>query len=551
MTELKKKKTPRDLLRIVFRRRYVFFLGAALFMVGALIWGHYMPLKYRGETIFERRNDEAAPAGTSDVASFEDQKRTLYFELAGYRAVEQAAEELKLVKAPRTEDDLKLTPQGELIKQQLVNELRKTVQVQFRVRSEAVDLITVSFIHEDPKLAEQMPNQLVKNYINAVTQLIINRLIQSKSFLEKQVAAGRDELAQLRDLKAKFELEHANMMFDTPSAIQEQSLITSTRIEVLRGQQRMIENRLPELEQAVADYEASLTAETQPFRQVLVLNEEREQSIKQLEDMKERLLIALESMKEAHPTIIAFRKQIQRLEEKIAKMPEKKVVEEEIRIEELPDRRDEYEKAKYDLSVVVRTIKGLEDRLKALDQALANFGPARREYELMLERIQEKENAVSEWNDRLRSVGAALAAELADKRTHLTTWQAAQRQIRPYSPSLTKVLLVAVFGGLAFGAALVFLANLLDRSISTTEDASRTFPIPIHGVIGEILSSSRKAGRTMRRWLVTPLISLLVIATVATCILSIVLYLDEPAKHKEWKAAPVEYVVDSVKEMIQ
>ena len=40
-------------------------------------------------------------------------------------------------------------------------------------------------------------------------------------------------------------------------------------------------------------------------------------------------------------------------------------------------------------------------------------------------------------------------------------------------------------------------------------------------------------------------------ATVAACIFSMVLYLKEPAEHKEWKAAPVEYVVDSVKQMIQ
>ena len=68
-------------------------------------------------------------------------------------------------------------------------------------------------------------------------------------------------------------------------------------------------------------------------------------------------------------------------------------------------------------------------------------------------------------------------------------------------------LLAAIVGGLAFGAGLVFLANLLDRSVSTTEEAVHHFDLPVHGVIAEIVTARQQWVRRTKVWTIGPAVT--------------------------------------------
>ena len=138
-----------------------------------------------------------------------------------------------------------------------------------------------------------------------------------------------------------------------------------------------------------------------------------------------------------------------------------------------------------------------------------------------------------------------LAAEIANRRTHLSAVQVAQKQSKPSSPSLLMVLALALGGGLAFGSGLVFLTQMLDRSISTTEEAARHFGLPIHGVTEEIVPPRLRARRRMRRWILGPVISFVVLAALVVSAVNIAIWLEYHDLYAEWRRSPVGFLVQA------
>lgn len=546
MTELtKRKKTPRDLLRIVFRRRYMVLLGASLFAIAIMVWGHYMQLQYTGTTRFQRRMDPASPGQDDNVEGFKDQRSTLRWELGGYHAVAEAAEELDLVKGPYGPDG-KLTQTGQMAKQELVNRLVGLARVTWHVQEKDIDQISVSFTHEDPEIAQKMPDMLVRNYINRVSQIIIDRLTSSRGFLEKQVKRVTDDLLKLSEQKSQYESDHVGALYNSPGAVTEQILKLSALADSLQSREKELSRLVLGLEEYVGHWE-KLNATTRPVREVIEPNERRIELIRQREMLKERLDDFLVNMKEKHPTIVYLRKQIARLGEKIAKEPEKIVTQEIIERKDFPpDRRADLRKAKQALAVTRKNISRLRDREKKLNDDLNTFSIMRREYLDLATRVRDKSSDLYAWTKRLRSVGGALQAEVLERRTHLDTLQAAHTPIRPSSPSWMRIMAMAILGGLGFGGALVLIANLLDRSISTPEDATKHFNIPVHGVIGEIVTAADRSRRRLIRWILAPTISVVTAIVLLLCGLSIYWYLQHPQKYKQWQNDRVGFVVRSV-----
>jgi hypothetical protein len=104
-------------------------------------------------------------------------------------------------------------------------------------------------------------------------------------------------------------------------------------------------------------------------------------------------------------------------------------------------------------------------------------------------------------------------------------------------------------GGIGFGPGVVMLLRLVDRTVHTSEDATRYFDIPVHGVIGEIVTSRTRLKRRMRRWLLGPVVTVVFVAVWATCILSITLKLKSPDRYEEWRSSPTRFVMEQASEV--
>jgi len=552
--QTKKKQTPRDVLRIVFRHRCLFALATALFAIVALAAIPHVPYfekKYTGTAKFERRADAAAqePRPGRGAESFEAIKLTLEHELAGRTAVERAIDELGLTKGlPRT-DDGQLTVKGTMAKQELVKRLREAVKVDWEVRSEQVDLVSVSFTHEKPELAQKLPNTLVRNYINRVSENIVERLGASRDFLQKQVADIEERLASATKRRIDFEAEHGGMLPETPGALQEKMREISADIDTVRRQHVTARQKLERFKALAKKVQ---TDPDEPLQVVKGPNPELDRLKERLREYKEELANArtLRHMTEKHPTVITLLEKIAEVEQQVEETPEEAV------LEKIFGQGGENENvsmalaaAQSEVEMAEGELDRLQQRLDALQNLMANHAPVRQQYLRFLKQIDELEAEKKSWQDRLSGVEMALSAEVAKRRTHLNAVQLAEKQFTPSSPSLLKVLGFALVGGLAFGGGLVFLSNLVDRSVWTPQDAEKAFGVPVCGVIGEIIPPATRLWRGARRFVIEPLVALFLLAAIGIGCLNAVLWLQYPEAYQQWTAAPLAYLGERMAEV--
>lgn len=256
------------------------------------------------------------------------------------------------------------------------------------------------------------------------------------------------------------------------------------------------------------------------------------------DEIRDSLL--LKGMKEKHPTVVKLRKKIEDLEASIEQTPAVGRMS-QFQADSGPGGLQlafEHAAVKAEIALVTNRLQKVQSELDLLQTHVAEYSKVAQEYADLVKVEGERQEEVKRWNARLGELQMQLGAEVAHRATHQKTIQPARRQYVPSTPKLWMVMAGALLGGLGAGGGLAFLAQIFDRSISTTEDAQEYFESPIFGVIGEIVTRSLQRKRALRRWIVTPAVSLLVAAVVALSAWVTVLRLQDQEKYQRLLYGP-------------
>lgn len=545
--------TTRSLIKQYFVRWRLLLLAAVLFASGALIWAHTLPLQYTGTAIFERRRDPVTTgASLRGSESFESRKETLEYDLASWEAVEKAVEEMEkrnLTKYMEREGGV-LTDKGKSTKQQLVREFGKKIKINWEVSSTQIDLVSVSFTHSNQDLAEQMPNELVENYIERVSKQVVVNLTKSKEFLESQVENCNNQLIGFIKERIKSEEENKGAIPESSSVLYERIFRINSDLDARRLQFQVAQQELASLQGLEQSMIGSAEDPNEPHEIHMIPNPllaQRQAELQQAEDQLYELM-NVNTMKETHPTVQMLQRKIASLEERI-KETEPMVESEYVygRSANNPAFLMQMLRTKATVVGTDNEIKRLEGQKEKYEDILGNFGAIRQKYLEDTKKIEDKQAELSSWEGRLQSVTMSLAAEYAQRGIRLGTVQGALKQYLPSEPDLWRVLGIAVMGGLAFGGLLVFLAIRMDQSVITPEQAAKGFAIPVYGFVGVIMTPRKLFFRFLKRWVVLPIVSLLLIAVLGLLIYSLTLRLHYPEKYEKQIEQNVNKVITEAK----
>ena len=559
MAEQTLRKTPRDILRLVFRCKWLFLLGASVFaIVAMLVAQHVMPVSYSAETKFQRRSDLAS-TGSKSGPAFEEDKLTLTYDLKGRHAIALVAEELKLLQGLSHDADGKLTREGQMARNAIISKLAAGVSITWNVRSTTLDLVTVKVTNPDAKLAQRLPDAIVRNYINRISERIIARLAYSQTFLGNQVRECGVRLRELEAAQLKFEVKHARMMPNNPGALDRQIQLAQANMRRLKTRRETVELTLSRLKAIRPTTRPTSRPATQPATEkVNIPNPEMARLQGEFRNLEEVLRAELFQKTEKHPTIITLRDKMRLLAHRISQTPPEVTVDKNtvINAPEVDEPKDDIALAAHiatansELETVTREIEEQEQSLIPLLDLMKNFAVVRQGYQDLCGKVSAESKELNTWQKRYNTLQMDLEAEVAKRRTHLSAVQAAEEQERPSSPSLMMLLALPILGGLGFGGALVFLANLLDRSVTTVEHATQRFHVPVHGIISEIVSGPRRFSRALKNWVLLPSVMFVLLVALALSSMSAVLWLRYPQQHKRWKNTPVEFVLDSASDLL-
>lgn len=535
-----------------------FLVSAALFAIVALVGAQYMPLKYTGTAVFHRHTD---PAAEERAGSFETIKLTLEHELGGREAVKRAAEELGLTRGLKQGADGSLTPDGQKAFQELVQKLMENIQIKWPVRSEQVDLISVSFTHDTPDLAQSMPDTLVRNYIDQVSGEMVSRLDKSHKFLQERVGEVDTRLGLAVKRRVEFETQHAGKLPRDPGVFDREMREISADIDTVRRQQEVAVQQRERLKEIAEAAKANPDA---PSQVVKGLNPKLGELKKDLSKY-ERILddqFVLKGMTERDPIIQRLRKRIGEIKKEIEETPEEAVL--QTVFSKNSSAAEELAVAlagvQSQVDLATRELDRLQKRHREIQTLLADYAPTRQQYLDIIRKCDELEGEKANWQIRLTEVRMALSAEAARQRTHLETVQLAERQFLPESPKLSHVLGFALIGGLAFGGLLVFIHNVVNRSIAKTFvflarvlDPS-ALPLGVSafghseapGDAAEAETRSDRMRRIVWRFVLQPAIAVILVALLAAAILNITLWLNYPDQYEQWKTDPTAYVSERV-----
>ncbi len=540
----------RDILRLIFRRRYFFIIGSALLANMLLFAGLSWSAKYTGTTKLRRRTDSVVEKKRNQAESFETIKLTLREELIGQRALENVVEQLEMLRGQTRDSSGKLTRKGQIVKDGIVKTIAEGIVFKWEVRKERMDLVSLSVTHSDPLLAQEIPDQLMDNYISAVHEQSEGNLTASLKHLQKKVKECNARLGEQTNIKIAFEEKNAGMMPDRPDNIHDKIQQTISDME---REQRLLD--AAKLTIAKLQSRWSTTASENPSKDgepvldqvIRGPNPDLERYKDQLERYEDALEAATVKRTDNHPDVIALKAKLAEIREKIEQAPAEAILEKVYAVGVEADRfGPEIASTSAEIKIKKEAIDRLGSRLEYLEGMMANFAPVRQEWDEITRKKDKIEKELDGLEVRAANIREELANEVAGRRIHLEIVQRAKEQFQPSSPKLFMVLAMALIGGLGGGAGLVFLTHSLDRSITTTDEASEYLGLRVHGVIGEIITPAQAIRRRSFNLFVIPLIGAVLTLMTLTGCTSNVLRLRYPDKFQKWKDAPVGYVFNGM-----
>lgn len=489
---------PRDLIRILKKRRWIVLSVIAIFVVTAALSAALTVPVYRSTAVVEINHESARilriqdflpDAGSNQAV---EQFYTTQYEILRGRALSEA-----VVRQEGVESHPELT--GEIRQRSLMGELSSVIGVlrgafsrppegnaspvdAERQREAAIRragailrskiqvnphrgsrLVSVSVSSFDPQFAARMANAVVDQYIRSNMQRRYDAGNEARSFLQ-------DQLAEMR-----ISLERADQAL--------QDFAQENRVANLEDRQEMASQSLRDLNARLSDAQTRLL-EYQAYREQIqsgrstqlasVLENEAVRGLRmQLADLSTQRASMLQTFKEDYPAVVELNTRMTQIQAEI----------DELMRREVQVISSQYENLRAQTQTLEEAIVERENGILALSQQSVQYNILKREFETNRELYDGL-------LQRMKEIG--LAAGIQEN--NISIIDPALTPGGPYHPNFMRSVLVALFLGAVIGIGLALLLEFLDTTIRRAEDFERLTSRP---VLGLIPLARRDAGAVM------------------------------------------------------
>ena len=502
---------------ICLQYRWRFIIPAFVLTAAVLAIGFFLPRRYKAEGQFERRTDMVMREITTKGATrtFQDPRNMLIEELKGKPAIEKLIIDL----APEID---RFENQGIHINiAELKKNIRNRTLVHWDISSSTLDRIRVQYIDTNAELSQLVVNQLIENYIERTRKQNNGRLEQSAEFFKNEVVANRSRIEKFENNVLEFEIKFSDLLPENPNNIQTKIATLQETLNDLISEREAAASRVITLQNTIEKEPATVPS--------LVMG--RNPALKRLDEKKQELTqrytqyTSVLKMKRRHPDVAALEAEITELDQQIAATPQEIVIERQTKTNpKLQELELRLTTAQSDHDALKRHTASMEAKLATMQKEANKIYEVRSSYKKLQRQVQETQRQITFWEDNLRRVDMALAAESGNKGIRLSFIRPATIARQPISPNCMQLILIAIAMGTFCGALNVFVTHRTNETFNDGEQAAKYCDLQLMGSVSEIISVQQRKIRRIRNRILYPANA--VIMGSILLMISALLYLD-------------------------
>lgn len=199
-------------LHLLLRKKRLFAVISLAIMTAAIIASYIMPKKYEAKsTVFiEKSVISDLVKGIAVTPSVEDKIKVLTYALNSRTLIVKVIDEL----------DLGLKKQSDAEMEKLIEEFQKSTIIKIKDKE---GLFTISFTHENPRIARDYINTLVRRYIEENISSKREESYGATKFLSEQIDTFKQKLDQSESQVNQFKQEKGALLATDPATIQKRS----------------------------------------------------------------------------------------------------------------------------------------------------------------------------------------------------------------------------------------------------------------------------------------------------------------------------------------
>jgi polysaccharide chain length determinant protein (PEP-CTERM system associated) len=479
------------LIEIAWRRKWVILIPFLIIFTAVTLWGLIKPNLYRSTaSIFIEPQEVPSEYVRSTVTSDLDARlRTV---------TQQLTSRTKLLLVIDKFDLYPIMMEKEVPPEVLVARMREDLSIETPTAQGSSDYFQVSYIHREPTKAMLAVSNLISLFIaesvqireqqaKGTTLFIEEELEKLKMVLEEQERAiqkyKRLFMGELPDqLDANLRMLD-NLQLQLSDNI-ESKRETNDRVMILEREISRLEGEIKVASSIVTDDDVVSTTDT-------TLN----QLIQQRDSLRQRVATLQSIYTEKYPDLIAAKKDLARIEERLRKVTESLASgggkEPQMTISPVPaysmeitNLRRQLNDIRPRLSALQQEVEDLRKRF-ALYQKRVEAAPEREQRLLQLRR--DYENTKKSYEDLLNKKLEAQLSENLEKRQkgeNFRILDPANFPEKPFLPNRLKIISLGFAGGLGSGIALAFLLEMLFpaffslKELKSSVDLSIVLSIP-------------------------------------------------------------------------
>jgi polysaccharide chain length determinant protein (PEP-CTERM system associated) len=486
-----------DYLRVVLKRKWIVIASFFSVFLGAGVYMIVTPAQYKSTTtilVIPQRVPVNYVQSTV-TQGVEGRLTTIEQQVTSRTMLTRVMDELGLFAQQR---------KAQLL-EQVLEKMKKRIEIdvvqeQRRDRPPESGTMTfsISFAHEDPKLAMLAASRLASSFIGENLKSRERQAVGTSTLLNAQVKEAKEKLDAQEEKVKRYKMQHMGELpqelqsnMNALARLQEQH---RTNAESIRGSEQaklVLQSQLSLVDrggsQAVVHADGKTEVDTsQDYAQALVA--ELTSRRNQLSDLTARFT-------ERHPSVIRLRKEIDELEKKLAEVPASLRRSSDADksasgsrtysplsgkgVEEVRHLKSQIASVQSELAALKREREGIQRKI-AFVQAKVDQAP-RREQE-MLALTHDFENLKKSYDELFKKKQDADIAQELETRQQGEQFQIldpANLPETPFKPKWLVVLAITLLAGFSLGIGGAIGLEKMDLSLSGVTDFKHYFDLPI------------------------------------------------------------------------